>query len=331
MDEEVQALQHNRTWVLVPRPAHTNIVDSKWVLGLDYTNTFNPVIKATTVRVVLSLAVTNRWPLRQLDVKKTFLNDTLTENVYMEQPPGYIDSRYPNHVFVHTPLFLSFISSLTLFISSCMLIDIIITGNNSSLLDSFARKLNSSLPPRIWALSATFLLLDSKPIHTPMIVSHHLTSDSPAFSDPTLYRSLIGHTSLWSYFRPSVAPGALVAYSDADWAGCPDTRRSTSGYSIILAIIWFLGVLKIELLWLTHLLHDLKVSISPKPILLCDNKSAIFLSSNPVSHKWAKHVVDLFTKSVSRPLFDFFCTKLHVCSNPTLNLRGGVKDTDTLP
>ncbi|WKA06278.1 hypothetical protein VitviT2T_024184 [Vitis vinifera] len=124
MDEEVQALQHNRTWVLVPRPAHTNIVGSKWVFrtkylldgsidcfkahlvakgytqvpGLDYIDTFSPVIKATTVHVVLSLVVTNRWPLRQLDVKNAFLNGTLTENVYIEQPTGYIDPRYPNHV-----------------------------------------------------------------------------------------------------------------------------------------------------------------------------------------------------------------------------------------
>ena len=124
MDEEVQALQHNRTWVLVPRPAHTNIVGSKWVFrtkylldgsidcfkarlvakgytqvpGLDYIDTFSPVIKATTVHVVLSLVVTNKWPLRQLDVKNAFLNGTLTENVYIEQPTGYIDPRYPNHV-----------------------------------------------------------------------------------------------------------------------------------------------------------------------------------------------------------------------------------------
>ncbi|KAL6338576.1 hypothetical protein AAG906_021291 [Vitis piasezkii] len=96
MDEEVQALQHNRTWVLVPRPAHTNIVGSKWVFwtkylldgsiehlkarlvakgytqvpGLDYTNTFNPVIKVTIVHVVLSLA-------------NAFLNGTLTKNVYI--------------------------------------------------------------------------------------------------------------------------------------------------------------------------------------------------------------------------------------------------------
>ena len=58
------------------------------VPSLDYTNTFNPVIKVTIVRVVLYLAVTNKWPLRQLDVKNAFLNGTLTENVYMEQLLG---------------------------------------------------------------------------------------------------------------------------------------------------------------------------------------------------------------------------------------------------
>ena len=124
MDKEIQALQSNRTWILVPRPANTNIVGSKWVFrtkylpdgsierlkarlvakgytqvsGLDYTDTFSPVIKATTVRVVLSLAVTNKWPLHQLDVKNAFLNGHLTEHVYMEQPPGYINPRFPNHV-----------------------------------------------------------------------------------------------------------------------------------------------------------------------------------------------------------------------------------------
>ena len=68
------------------------------VPGLNYTDTFSPVIKATTVRVVLSLAVTNKWSRCQLDVKNAFLNGHLTEHVYMEQPPGYIDPRFPNHV-----------------------------------------------------------------------------------------------------------------------------------------------------------------------------------------------------------------------------------------
>ncbi|XP_058082503.1 uncharacterized mitochondrial protein AtMg00810-like [Magnolia sinica] len=110
-----------------------------------------------------------------------------------------------------------------------------------------------------------------------MVVSQHLSSNGAMFSDPTLYRSLVGalqyltitrpdiahavnfvsqflHSPTKDYFlavkcilryvkgtlhfgltfHPSVAPGALVAYSDADWAGCPDARRSTSGYSIYL-------------------------------------------------------------------------------------------------
>ena len=68
------------------------------VPGLDYTDTFSPVVKATTVRVLLSIAVINKWPLRQLDVKNAFLNETLIERVHMEQPFGYIDHRFSTHV-----------------------------------------------------------------------------------------------------------------------------------------------------------------------------------------------------------------------------------------
>ena len=121
MDEEVQALQTTRTWILVPCPTNTNIVGSKWVFrtkyladgsieclkarlvtkgytqvpGLNYTDTFSHV--ATIVHVVLSLVVTNKWYLRQLDVKNAFLNGHLTEHVYMEQPLRYIELRFPNH------------------------------------------------------------------------------------------------------------------------------------------------------------------------------------------------------------------------------------------
>ncbi|GJV21559.1 nucleotide-binding alpha-beta plait domain-containing protein [Tanacetum coccineum] len=94
MKEEYDALMKNGTWSLVPRASNTNVVDGKWVYRLkqdkngaitrykaifvakgfrqqpciDFHETFSPVVKSTTIRVVSSLAVTNDWPLRQLDI-----------------------------------------------------------------------------------------------------------------------------------------------------------------------------------------------------------------------------------------------------------------------
>ncbi len=66
--------------------------------GVDYDETFSPVIKPPNVRLILSLAVSQNWPLRQLDVKNAFLHGTLKEEVYMAQPHGYIDSTNSHYV-----------------------------------------------------------------------------------------------------------------------------------------------------------------------------------------------------------------------------------------
>lgn len=124
MSNELNALLSTGTWSLVLKSNNMNVVGCKWVFrikqttdgtikcykaklvakgfhqeyGINYNETFNPIVKPTTIYTVISFATALNWSVRQLDVNKAFLNGYLDEKVYMVQPPRFEDPSRPNDV-----------------------------------------------------------------------------------------------------------------------------------------------------------------------------------------------------------------------------------------
>ena len=112
-------------WQLVPRPKNRSVVGTKWVFrnktdaygivirnkarlvskgyshqeGIDYDETFAPVERLEAIRMFLAYVAHKKFKVFQMDVKSAFLNGELEEEVFVEQPPGYIDPNFLNHVY----------------------------------------------------------------------------------------------------------------------------------------------------------------------------------------------------------------------------------------
>jgi hypothetical protein len=76
------------------------------VKGLDFEETFAPVARIESIRILLVYATHHDFQLYQIDVKSVFLNGSIKEEVYVEQPPGFEDEEYPNHLYtIHKALY----------------------------------------------------------------------------------------------------------------------------------------------------------------------------------------------------------------------------------
>ena len=125
MQDELSQFERSQVWDLVPRPNNKSIIDTKWVFrnklddkgivvrnkarlvargfnqveGLDYDETYAPVARLESIRMMLAFAAHKGFKLYQMDVKSAFLNGVIKEEVYVEQPPGFENLECPTHVY----------------------------------------------------------------------------------------------------------------------------------------------------------------------------------------------------------------------------------------
>ena len=440
---ELDAMELNRTWDIVTLPPGKNLVGCKWVFtikfnadgtierykgrlvakgytqqeGVDFDETFSPVAKLNSVKLLLALAAVEGWELTQMDVSNAFLHSDLEEEIYMSLPQGYTPApgtvlppnavcklrkciyglkqaswRW-NQTFTDVLLadgFTQSQSDTTLFTKKtargflALLVyvdDIVIASNDSTDLAELKGVLAAAFKIKDLGPMRFFLgleiartskgisvcqrkyalnllqdagLLDCKPSSVPMDPYVKLSRESGTLlPSATPYRELIGRLLYLTITRPDITfavhklsqflqaptdvhlqaahrilryikgnPGlglfysvsadlCLNAFADADWASCPDSRRSVSGYSVYLGtslVAWKLRKQNVvsrssteaeyrsmadvtrEILWLQQLLRDFNIKVTATAKLFCDNKSAIYIASNPVFHERTKHI-----------------------------------------
>ena len=195
MKEELHMVEKNKTWQLVDKPQDRKVIGVKWVFriklnvdgsinkykarlgvkgyaqifGMDYSDTFAPVARLDTIRLLLAIAAQKGWKVYQLDVKSAFLNGFLQEEIYVEQPEGFVKKREEDKVYLlkkalyglkqaprswysriddHLQClgFVKRVSESTLYIKhyegdilviSLYVGDLLVTGNNAALIDEF--------------------------------------------------------------------------------------------------------------------------------------------------------------------------------------------------
>eukprot|EP00253_Pinus_taeda_P004823 PITA_04823 len=245
MDDELEQIEKNNTWELVPRPKDKNVIGTKWIFknklnengeivrnkarlvckgyaqqeGIDFEETFAPIARLEAIRMFLALSSFQKFKVFQMDVKSTFLNGDLEEELYIEQPDGFILGNDPklvcrlkkalyglkqapracneeamgqNFALVMQKEFeMSLIGELTYFLG------LQIHQNEGGIFLSQTKYLKQILKK--------YGMEDLKPVCTPMVTGCSLSTndDSAAVHQPT-YRSMIGSLLYLIGTRPDI-------------------------------------------------------------------------------------------------------------------------------
>ncbi|GJT57711.1 retrovirus-related pol polyprotein from transposon TNT 1-94 [Tanacetum coccineum] len=269
-----------------------------------------------------------------MDVKTTFLNGILREEVYVNQLDGFVDQDNLNHVYKLKKALYGLKQAPCAWydlLSKFLLSQKFSKGTMDPTL--FIRRQGKDiLLVQIYVDDIIF----ADPVDAPMVEKSKLDEDPQGKTiDPTHYRGMVGTLMYLTASRPDLtfavcmcARGlwypkdsfiVLTAYADADHAGCQDTKRSTSG-----------------ILWMRSQLTDYGLGFN-KILMYCDNKSAIALCCNNVQHSRSKHIdirfhlikeqvenevvelyfvnteyklADIFTKPLCKEIIEFLINKL---------------------
>ncbi|GJR91042.1 retrovirus-related pol polyprotein from transposon TNT 1-94 [Tanacetum coccineum] len=251
--------------------------------GIDFDETYAPMARLESIRILLAYACAHDFKLFQMDVKSAFLNGFINEKVYVAQPPGFVDFEKPNHVFkLKKALY-----GLKQAPKACHLCDDFSKIMHDEFEMSMMGELNFFLGLQIKQLEdgkemlKKFGLEDAKPIKTPM--SSEPNSPATKRANPSTTLNTVG-TDL-----------GTIVYADSDHTGDYVDRKSTSGVCTFIGCCltsWMskkqtalaISTTKAEYvsagkacqqaLWMKQALVDYEVKLNDVAVL-CDNKGAI--------------------------------------------------------
>nr|GFA62461.1 hypothetical protein [Tanacetum cinerariifolium] len=272
MQEELHEFECLEVWELVPRPYKVMVITLKWIYkvkldelggilknkarlvargyrqeeGIDFEESFAPGARLEAIRIFLALAAHTNMIVYQMDVKMTFLNGILREEVYVSQPDGFVDPAKPNHVSRLKKALYGLKQAPRAWydlLSSFLLSQIFSKGTVDPTLFIIRKGkdilLISQSPRGIFLNQLKYALESLKkykmescdPVDTPMVEKSKLDEDTQRKAvDPTHYRDMVGTLMYLTSSRPDLDSAiALTAFADVDHVGCQDTWRSTSG------------------------------------------------------------------------------------------------------
>ncbi|GKA80697.1 retrovirus-related pol polyprotein from transposon TNT 1-94 [Tanacetum coccineum] len=283
MQEELHQFDRLQVWELVDKPF------GKTEEGIDFEESFAPVARLEAVRIFVAYAAHKSFPIYQMDVKIAFLNGSLMEEVYVAQLDGFVDPDHPEKVLLKAKYALEILKKHGMD-----------KGESIGTPMATKPKLDADLSGKP---------VDQTDYHSKIGSLMYLTSSRPDIVQALGYCARYQARPTEKHLKEDFG-FELTAFSDANHAGCLDTRKSTSGGIQFLGdklVSWMskkqdctampsaeaeyvaLSTSCAQVMWMRTQLTDYGFNYNKIP-LYCDSQSAIAISCNPVQHSCTEHI-----------------------------------------